>query len=102
MILRFIQGKDVWITNSQTKNIEYQTPISKVNDGDGKKETTCGSAIPGVGWIMCQVLDLMAKVVDGSYSVVSSLLTTPSVNMGNGSDTYKPGLRCDRLLTWRS
>ncbi|MBC7868695.1 hypothetical protein H7X69_00760, partial [Candidatus Saccharibacteria bacterium] len=50
---------------------------------NSKDTTTC--AIDGIGWIICPVMNFMAKVVDGAYTVVGGLLKTPAINT-NASD----------------
>ncbi|MBC7943451.1 hypothetical protein H7X68_03060 [Candidatus Saccharibacteria bacterium] len=50
-----------------------------------KPKTTC--AIDGIGWIMCPVMDFMAKVVDGAYGVVGGLLKTPPINTNTTDST---------------
>ncbi len=52
-------------------------------DPNSKDTTTC--AIDGIGWIICPVMNFMAKVVDGAYEVVGGLLKTPAINT-NASD----------------
>lgn len=51
------------------------------------KKTSC--AIDGIGWIVCPVMNFMAKIVDFAYKMVSSLLTTPAVSTDTNSSLYK-------------
>jgi len=46
---------------------------------DPTPKPTC--TIDGIGWIICPVMNFMAKIVDGSYTVVGGLLKTPNLNM---------------------
>lgn len=83
-----------WILDSQTTAKYFDKAGNAVALADASatadKPTTC--AIDGIGWIICPVMNFMAKVVDGAYGVVSTLLTTPNINT-NTSDpangTYK-------------
>jgi hypothetical protein len=84
----------VWISNPDGKTVQYYdgkgNKVAINNAISTDKPTTC--AIDGIGWIICPVMNFMARIVDGAYSVVSSLLTTPNINT-NSSDptngTYK-------------
>lgn len=46
---------------------------------------TSSCVVDGIGWIVCPVMNFMAKIVDGAYGIVSTLLVTPSINT-NTSD----------------
>ena len=41
-------------------------------EGEAKKTSTC--KIDAVGWLLCPVMDLTAKIVDGAYGFVASLM----------------------------
>lgn len=51
------------------------------------KKTSC--AIDGIGWIICPVMHFMSQIVDQSYKVVASLLTTPAVSTNTNDALYK-------------
>lgn len=53
-------------------------------------KTNCTS-MDGLGWIICPVLSIVAKVTDAAYSSVSYMLTIPSMglNTPGGKDLYK-------------
>ena len=54
--------------------------------GDENK-TTC--AVEGIGWIVCPVTNFLAKIVDGAYGFVASLLTVqPLMTTGNTAGIY--------------
>ncbi len=44
-------------------------------------EAKSSCAIDGIGWLLCPVVNFMAGVVDQSYKIVGTLLTTPAVNV---------------------
>lgn len=64
------------------------TAIDVVNDTSSSKGEGTSCAIDGIGWIVCPVMGFMAGVVDGMYSVVSTLLTVTPLT----TDTSKSGL----------
>lgn len=50
-------------------------------------KTTC--VIPGIGWIICPVLNIMAELTNGAYAFVSALLTVqPILTTGNSQGLY--------------
>jgi len=53
--------------------------------------TTAGStsscAVDGVGWIVCSVANFVAKVSDGIYSLIESMLVVPAINTDTASGT---------------
>lgn len=54
--------------------------------GDENK-TTC--AVEGIGWIVCPVTNFLAKIVDGAYGFVASLLLVqPLMTTGNTAGIY--------------
>lgn len=57
----------------------------------GKDTTTC--VIPGIGWIVCPVLYIMAELTNGAYAFVSALLTVqPILTTGNSEGLYNAWL----------
>ena len=51
------------------------------------KKTSC--AIDGIGWIVCPIVNFLAKVVDAAYGIVSSLLTVqPLLVTGQTKSIY--------------
>lgn len=77
--IRVEANKGVSITKGDA--VAYYDKDGKLVDNpettDADK-TSC--AIIGIGWIICPVVNFLAKVVDGSYVIVASLLTTPPLN----------------------
>lgn len=51
------------------------------------EETSC--AIDGIGWLICPVVRLVARITDASYTVVSAMLTVQPLSTNSSSDTYK-------------
>jgi hypothetical protein len=45
--------------------------------GETAKVSTC--KIDAIGWMLCPVMDLMAKVIDGAYAFVSSLMVVKPI-----------------------
>lgn len=60
------------------------TPQS--NEGNGDNKSSC--TIDGIGWIICPVMNFMAKIVDATYSAVSSMLTVQPLT--TSSSIYTP------------
>lgn len=59
--------------------------------GTTENKTTC--VIPGIGWILCPVLYIMAELTNGAYAFVSALLTVqPILTTGNSEGLYKSWL----------
>ena len=57
---------------------------------DAKEEITCESTIPGLGWIICGVIQLTANLNDGMWSLVENLLTVdPLEQSGSYYDLWK-------------
>ncbi|MEO5950677.1 MAG: hypothetical protein ABIQ04_04470 [Candidatus Saccharimonadales bacterium] len=55
--------------------------------GGAKDTTSC--VVDGIGWILCPVVDFMAKIVDAAYTVVSALLTIqPVLWTGDNTTIY--------------
>lgn len=73
--------------NSATGGANDTTPLPADGDVKTKDKTTC--AIPGIGWLVCPVVDLMAKVVDGAYSFVAALLTVQPVTTDPNSLLFR-------------
>ncbi len=63
------------------------TPAEEKDPAKKEDKTTC--AIPGIGWIVCPILNLVAQLVDGAYSFVSALLKVQPVVMDSGSGLFK-------------
>lgn len=61
------------------------TDVTPPEEKDEKTvdKTTC--ALPGIGWIVCPVMNLVAKIVDGAYGFVATLLTVRPVTTDTGS-----------------
>lgn len=71
------------VSSGNTRDAKY-TPEEEAEE---KNQTTC--KIEGIGWIVCPVMNFMAKVVDASYNVVASLLTVQPLQTSPNSDLYK-------------
>jgi hypothetical protein len=70
----------------QFAHVEGESTTSTTTD----PTTSC--KIDGIGWLVCPIFRFASKIVDGAYSIVSKLLTTPSVNMNlddDSNNTYK-------------
>lgn len=62
-----------------------QAPPANTNPQD---KTTC--AVVGVGWIICPVVTFLAKIVDGAYGFVASLLMVqPLLTTGQTQGVYE-------------
>jgi hypothetical protein len=72
--------------NTATGGAADVTPPEENNEKAADK-TTC--AIPGIGWILCPVLELGAKLVDGIYAFVSALLKVQPLTSDPSSGTFK-------------
>lgn len=56
-------------------------------DEEGDNKTTC--VIPGIGWILCPVVNFMATLTDGAYYVVGTFLTVqPILTTGSTEGLY--------------
>ena len=63
------------------------TPPEEEEAQKKEDKTTC--AIPGIGWIVCPILNLLAQLVDGAYSFVAALLKVQPVVMDPNSGLFK-------------
>lgn len=57
---------------------------------DGKNSAsvvTC--AIDAIGWIVCPIMQVMSKMVDGAYAVVAGMLTVQPLVSGTASPIYQ-------------
>ncbi|HET6746697.1 MAG TPA: hypothetical protein VFH06_01170 [Candidatus Saccharimonadales bacterium] len=63
------------------------TPAQEKDPTKKEDKTTC--AIPGIGWIVCPILNLLAQLVDGAYSFVAALLKVQPVVMDTNSGLFK-------------
>lgn len=68
------------LSGSYEKSVSETNPDTDKED-EGEVVATDSCSIESIGWIVCPVMNFMAKVIDGAYSVVAMLLETPSVNM---------------------
>ncbi len=61
-------------------NVAPPTPPLLPGQGNANEaKTSC--VIPSIGWILCPVLDIAAKITDGIYTFIAAFLTTrPLVN----------------------
>ena len=57
-------------------------PIGATTDSEEPDSTGCN--IEAIGWIICPVVRFMAKIVDGAYAFVSSLLEIQPLTATNG------------------
>ena len=60
-----------------------------VEDPDQQSEDKTTCAIPGIGWLLCPVLDLLAKVTDGIYSFLAEFLETQPLTNDSSSGLFK-------------
>jgi hypothetical protein len=81
--------KDACLYGQQTATgLSSETTPNQEKDPTKKEDkTTC--AIPGIGWIVCPVLNLLAQLVDGAYSFVAALLKVQPVVMNPDSGLFK-------------
>jgi hypothetical protein len=67
--------------------VDDATPATDPAAEDTGPPSTC--KIEGIGWILCPVVKEMAKVVDGAYAFVSSLLAVqPLLSTGKTAGVY--------------
>lgn len=65
-----------------------KSAFDKAVAGDTTKKTSC--AIDGVGWIVCPVVNFLAKVADGAFDFLSnSFLETKATTINTSSPVYK-------------
>jgi len=64
-----------------------KTATSNGTESDGGDATTC--AINGIGWIICPVVNFLAKVVDDSWNVLVNFLKTDTSIVSRSSKTYQ-------------
>lgn len=73
-------------------NSSPQTPAGGTGGGNSPEKITC--QIEVIGWIVCPVVNLMAKMTDLSYNLVSELLRVqPLMTSGAGTDLYNAWTR---------
>lgn len=65
---------------------------TNADGGNGQHKTTC--AIDGVGWLLCPVLNTMAKIVDGAYNIVEGLLKVQPLTSTDSACIASPGKTC--------
>jgi hypothetical protein len=59
-------------------------PSSEPGGGEATDRTTC--VIEGVGWIICPVFNLLAKITDGAYILVDNLLVVEPLPLTTSKD----------------
>ena len=58
------------------------------NSGGDTTGSTC--AVDGIGWIVCPIITVTAKIVDAMYNIVSNLLTVqPIISTGSTKPLYE-------------
>lgn len=85
-------NETVWISNVDGTTVQYYNATGEIVDIatlTEAEDAPSSCVIDGIGWIICPVMNFMAKIVDGAYGVVSSLLTTPNIDTSTTSGTYK-------------
>lgn len=73
--------------NTATGGATDVSPPPEDPNNPKEDKTTC--ALPGIGWILCPVLETMAKVADGIYAFLAEFLRVPPVTNDTGSDLFK-------------
>lgn len=69
-----------WVKNNP--NDAITTPGANTGNEDGSDEKS-SCQVDGVGWILCPVINLFAKMTDQAYKIISEMLT---VNAFTGGD----------------
>lgn len=70
--------------NEAPNGDEAGSNIDQDENEEEEEKTTC--AVPGIGWIICPVINnLLAPVVDASYGYVSTLLEVQPLNTAPGT-----------------
>lgn len=64
-----------------------QLPGCTGSDTTCDPTTTC--AVPGVGWIVCPIFNLMAQISDATYGVIANFLKVDVKIFETGSGTYE-------------
>ena len=63
--------------------------VPPANTADPEAEQPSSCVIKGIGWLICPVVDFGAKLVDGSYTLVESLLyVQPLLTNGSAAGVY--------------
>jgi len=73
--------------NTATGGAADVSPPVEDPDNPTEDKTTC--ALPGIGWILCPILETMARVADGIYSFLAEFLEVPPVANDTNSDLFK-------------
>lgn len=73
--------------------VDVSNLIDSKNGTQGPTGSTKSScAVTGIGWIICPIVNFMSGVVDASYGIVSTLLTTPSLSTNTDPNATDNGI----------
>lgn len=81
----------------KTKYPSLASQIDALNTG-GKNDPTCVSTVPGIGWLMCPVLDAMAGVADGIWGALQQLLEADPLLITNSDGSPSSYFRVWQML----
>ena len=89
----YMAAINTWAENNKSA-AEAEAAIQRNKTGKSNTTNVSGSscAVTGIGWILCPVINFMAGVVDASYSIVSKLLTTPSLSTDTDQNAKDNGI----------
>ena len=73
-------------TQSEIKNVSIETGAAASNDEDTE---TCGSRdVDGIGWLVCPVVEFIARSVDKLYKLIDGFLNVSTVTNDTNSSIY--------------
>lgn len=73
--------------NTATGGANDVSPPPEDPNNPTEDKTTC--ALPGIGWLLCPVLNTMAKITDGIYSFLAQFLQVQPITNDTNSDLFK-------------
>jgi hypothetical protein len=77
-----------WLKDPANKDQAGSTVEGSSGEGDGDGKTSC--AVEGLGWIICPVFNVLAKMVDETYKIVEDLLAVqPLTTTGASQGLYE-------------
>lgn len=83
----YAQSQSIYLAPTTILAVDNAPPTADPAAEDTGPPSTC--KIEGIGWILCPVVKEMAKVVDGAYAFVSSLLKVqPLISTGETAGIY--------------
>lgn len=78
----------LWALDHEEQAIAGLTVSKNLLSPGSAGDTTSTCAIPGIGWIVCPVLNFLTGISDWAYNAIDSLLDTDNSEFSQTSGTY--------------